>query len=287
MARAMTSCWISLVASKIMRFTVPDFEGGLKARRGGVLTASACRCALASKDATMSLFKRRSVRGRVEPALHPSDEWKAMAVRLDSRGCSPEEITNVESDQGIRLPPNYRRFLELMGRDGGGLVGGSDLCCPDMLGLRQNAIDLLAENESVLQLPEDAVVFMMHQGYQFMYLQGDDPRVHWWTEGSHDSRASKVIADSLFDFLRADERSTILSPEQRESHRRSTATMRRLRFKSEVCLRCGAPLSWCTQMRWGPSADEPGRERIVGSCAACSSTFFRWADSPADQLREV
>ena len=106
----------------------------------------------------MSLFKRRSDRGRVEPAPHPSDEWEEMAVRLDARGCSPEEITSVESDQGIPLPPNYRRFLELMGRDGGGLVGGK---------------------RSVLSgdaRPEDAVVFMMHQGYQFMYLRGSRPK---------------------------------------------------------------------------------------------------------------
>jgi SMI1 / KNR4 family (SUKH-1) len=235
----------------------------------------------------VSLFKRRRDRGRVEPAPHPSDEWEAMAVRLDARGCSPEEITSVESDQGIPLPPDYRRFLELMGRDGGGLVGGSDLCFPEMLGLRQHAIELLAENESIFQLPEDAVVFMMHQGYQFMYLRGADPRVHWWTEGSDDSSGSKVIADTLFDFLFADERSTILSPEERESHRRSTATMRRLRFKPEVCLRCASQLSWRTEMRWGPGADEPGRERMVGSCAACNSMFWRWADSPTDQLRQI
>ena len=54
-----------------------------------------------------------------------------------------------------------------MGRDGGGLVGGSDLCYRAMLGLRQDAIDLLAENDSAFRLTQDAVVFMMHQGYQW------------------------------------------------------------------------------------------------------------------------
>jgi hypothetical protein len=212
-----------------------------------------------------------------------ADEFDDLALRLKALGCAPEEIVQVETDYGQALPPQYRRFLETMGRDAGGLLGGSDLTYPEVLGMRVAAIDLLNANESSFVLPADALVFMMHQGYMLWFLIPEDLKVRSWSEGE-----AKVVAASLVQFLLAEERSATLSPDAEASHRRSTAATRRLRFYSEACPKCSAPFTrWEMDLSWGPGELNPGRERMVGTCHKCGRQSWRWSDSPDAPLKRL
>lgn len=110
-----------------------------------------------------------------------------MAVPEQVIGCSLMEIEELKLRQGVKhLPACYRGFLNVMGRMAGKWLGGTDAFYPEILELKDWAKELLAENESRIQLPDDAFVFLMHQGYQFMYfLTGDcneDPSVYYYTE---------------------------------------------------------------------------------------------------------
>lgn len=105
----------------------------------------------------------------------------------DIGGCTEEEIQLVADRQGVPLPPAYQAFLSRMGRRAGALMGGSDVFYSWPLGMREGALELLAENGDPFVLPDDALVFWMHQGYQFMFMcasEGDDPPVYYYMEGT-------------------------------------------------------------------------------------------------------
>jgi hypothetical protein len=52
--------------------------------------------------------------------------------------------------------------------------------------LREWAIDLLEESGEPFSLPDNAIVFLMHQGYQFFFFHADgindDPPVYYYFE---------------------------------------------------------------------------------------------------------
>jgi len=99
-------------------------------------------------------------------------------------GCTAPQILEIEADQGVELPLAYQAFLRVMGR-GAEVFQGTDYCYPEILGIRDHAKRLLARG-AALQLPEDAIVFMMHQGYQFAFIcahESEDPPVYHYMEG--------------------------------------------------------------------------------------------------------
>jgi hypothetical protein len=81
----------------------------------------------------------------------------------------------------------YRAFLLTMGRGAGDFLRGSEIYYPLMLGMNEDAQDLLDESSPPLRLPDDAFVFFFHQGYQFGFFQAssgiDDPEVYRFLEG--------------------------------------------------------------------------------------------------------
>lgn len=109
------------------------------------------------------------------------------ATEANIIGCSAAAIEQVEADVGRPLPLAYREFLAKMGQGAGSFFVGTDLFYPAILGLTRAARDLVAEAEDELVLPEDAIAFLMHQGYQFMFIradEGEDPAVHYYMERS-------------------------------------------------------------------------------------------------------
>jgi hypothetical protein len=133
-----------------------------------------------------------------------------LAHPADIIGCSPDDISTLEGRFGIPLPEIYRDWLRVMGRGAGHYLEGSDAFFPRLLELRDGAEDLLRENRHPFSLPEDAFVFLMHQGYQFLffrtsppdpdpqvtlYLEGDDP-VHRW------DHVSEYFQQVLEDYLK-------------------------------------------------------------------------------------
>jgi len=213
-----------------------------------------------------------------------------LAQHLNALGCAPAEVERVEESYGQPLPSEYRTFLETMGRDVGGLFRGSDIEYPRMLDMREYAVNLLAENEVRSSLPEDALTFMMHQGYMLWFLTPDDPRVFGWSEGLDDEHKQdfNVEAESLLDYLLDDLNSTVLPRRQMDSHRKSTQTSRRLRLQGESCPHCSTTFrQWSMDSAWGPGELNPGRDRMVGTCEQCGGTYWRWPDSPNAPLQQL
>jgi hypothetical protein len=102
-------------------------------------------------------------------------------------GCAAQEIEDVESDAGRTLPLAYREFLAKMGRGAGNFFVGTDLFYPCVLGITEAGHELVTEDRAKLVLPQDAIAFMMHQGYQFMFIRaddGEDPPVYYYMEQS-------------------------------------------------------------------------------------------------------
>jgi hypothetical protein len=88
-----------------------------------------------------------------------------------------------------------------MGRGAGEFYVGSNVFYPDVLGVTEAAHRLVTEDEAGLVLPDDAIVFIMHQGYQFVFMradEGEDPSVHYYME-----RSGEFVkkADQLSQFL--------------------------------------------------------------------------------------
>lgn len=126
------------------------------------------------------------------------------AVRSQVKGLSQEAIREVERDQPARLCEAYRCFLATLGGGAGRLFQGSDVFYPDVLGLREDALELLEEAGSPFQLEETDRVFYMHQGYLFWFLRGTgpDPEVWGYGEGQHENLP--ILDSGCFtDWLRA------------------------------------------------------------------------------------
>jgi hypothetical protein len=102
-------------------------------------------------------------------------------------GLSGQEVQDVAADQGVAtLPARYVEFLSEMGRKAGGLLAGTDAFYPEILGLRRDAMELLAENGESGLLRDESVVFAMHQGYQVYWMASrilGDPPVFMYQEG--------------------------------------------------------------------------------------------------------
>lgn len=74
-----------------------------------------------------------------------------------------------------------------MGRGAGHFYVGTDLFYPTLLGITKAAHQLVDEDKAQISLPQDAIVFMMRQGYEFMFVrhgEGDDPPVYCYMEQS-------------------------------------------------------------------------------------------------------
>lgn len=87
----------------------------------------------------------------------------------------------------LRAPDAYREWLRWVGHIGGGFLRGTDVFYDDDLpSLKEGALELFHENTLDGALPDDALVFCLHQGYfvQFMRLsEGDDPPIYGYAEG--------------------------------------------------------------------------------------------------------
>jgi hypothetical protein len=118
-------------------------------------------------------------------------------------GCIDTEIEQLESYANGELPCAYRHFLRLMGHKQGKLFKGSDSSLDDRFELRfrRFAEKLLERKGAEFSLPAKAFVFLMHQGYQYLYFvrdEGDDPPVYLIGERN---LTPKKVADSFTEYL--------------------------------------------------------------------------------------
>ena len=130
---------------------------------------------------------------------------KGIVKWLQIKGCSEKEIVKLESELDIELPAKYREFLKYCGKSAGEFSIGTDMLYYDVFDLREVALDVLKNNRSSFKLPQTAFVFMVQQGYQFMYfdlsLKSDDPKVFCFIE--EEMKKPEKAYNSFSDFLKA------------------------------------------------------------------------------------
>ena len=117
--------------------------------------------------------------------------------RAGVTACTEQEVAALEQQLNVRLPGAYREFLLWMGKDGGDLLRGTDCSYEIIPKLEPWAVELLAENGLSHLLPGDAFVFLMHQGYQFMFFrlsEGEDPAVYHFDQTSHQESATTAAS---------------------------------------------------------------------------------------------
>jgi len=126
-------------------------------------------------------------------------------------GYTEREVANAEAELGVSFPTVFRTFLLELARRPGDLFGGSKLAeIEDFEEFRLFALKLMAQTERWLVLPREAVVFMTHQGYTFLYILGTggfDGPVIQWVEGHREPRqVSDTFAKMVDSELRLMER---------------------------------------------------------------------------------
>ena len=129
---------------------------------------------------------------------------KIDALGISGEGCSEAEVVALEQAVGLSLPPAFRAYLRRCGKVPDEVFVGSDCRYGHLLHLREYAGRLLQENDRPFKLPKEAFVFLMHQGYQFLYFLADgkspDPAVHHYLEGEE---GPEQMSDSFTAYLAA------------------------------------------------------------------------------------
>ncbi|MEU9314370.1 SMI1/KNR4 family protein [Streptomyces sp. NPDC048295] len=120
-------------------------------------------------------------------------------------GLTDAELDRVRELWGVhRLPERYGEFLSLMGRGAGGILRGTDAFFPEILDMRRASDEFFSDNLGGMNLPEGAVVFAMHQGYQVYWMESmtlQDPPVSLYMEGEG---APMVRWSSFTEFMNSE-----------------------------------------------------------------------------------
>lgn len=117
--------------------------------------------------------------------------------------CTEQEIFDMEKDLNLNFPQAYQEFLLWGGKKAGGLMEGSD-CFIDNLKLNQETAKAILEDDCFAKsLPDDALVFFVHQDCQFLFFKtshDSNPSVYSYIE--QQSRTSfKLEYVNYTDFL--------------------------------------------------------------------------------------
>jgi hypothetical protein len=125
------------------------------------------------------------------------------SLGLTGTPCSPDDVAAAERHLGVPLPAAYWAYLLVAGHYPPPALVGSDCDIGFLYKMREWSGILLRESGNPFALPSNAVVFLMHQGYQFMYFLADgvtnDPAVFYYREFRpapvlHAERLSEWIA---------------------------------------------------------------------------------------------
>ncbi|GAA1722935.1 SMI1/KNR4 family protein [Fodinicola feengrottensis] len=123
-----------------------------------------------------------------------------LVVGLDVR-----EVDQLASSWQIGgLPKAYVEFLRLMGSGAGRILLGTDAFYPAILDLPRATHDFFADNVGGVKLPEGALVFAMHQGYQVYWMDSlnvADPSVTLYME---EEEAPMARWKSFTEFVNAE-----------------------------------------------------------------------------------
>lgn len=147
---------------------------------------------------------------RVDQLLGELERSEVVSHDHPLRGAPLEEIERVERAMRTRFPDAYRRFLSRAGRSAGTFMQGSDLALGDLENINLVSREIAAADEG-LGLPQDALVFLMHQGYEYLFVrtsEGDDPPVYHGLESDEPVEVAHRFTDwlegAIADELRAE-----------------------------------------------------------------------------------
>ena len=117
--------------------------------------------------------------------------------------CTKDEVHQLEQEVHLTLPKAYKEFLLTMGKGASDFLIGSEFLYQHLPRLQETAKEMLTEDAFPQQLPADAFVFFMHQGYQFNFFrtsEGDDPPIYRYFE-EKDVETFPCIYPHYTDFL--------------------------------------------------------------------------------------
>lgn len=96
------------------------------------------------------------------------------------KGCTDEEIAELESNYQLTLPAIYKRFLKVMGRGAGVLFADCSWTLIE-LAHANNVLHQKLQMNGVAQLPKSTFVFLECGGAEILFFDtkdGDDPPVY-------------------------------------------------------------------------------------------------------------
>lgn len=121
------------------------------------------------------------------------------------RGCTEEQVAEIQASAPFPLPDAYKTFLRMMGRGAGEFMGGHaySVFYPRVIGL-----DAEAKSRSWLLSrfddPQNCFVFLCYDGEVWLFFkgnEGDDPPIY---ELGNERRETRRESDSLWDTLELD-----------------------------------------------------------------------------------
>ncbi|MCU0713904.1 MAG: SMI1/KNR4 family protein [Pirellula sp.] len=101
------------------------------------------------------------------------------------RGCTSTEITQLERQLSLHLPLALAECLIAMGHACGHLKNGDAFSVVAFNDAHEVALGLTSKADSPWRLPGNAIPFIHHQGYEFLFVYadtGDDPPVWLYIE---------------------------------------------------------------------------------------------------------
>ena len=175
-------------------------------------------------DQIIANWKRRLIALAENPPYVYDDTPQELIDRHVHRlttfvGYSDAEIATAETRLGVQFPIVFRTFLREMAKSPGDLFRGHGLArLPQFEELKTQALELLAETNDTLTLPQDAVVFLFSQGTWFGYVHAnggfDGPALRWTETEREPRRLAETFAQAVDDALQQSERADDLLREQ-------------------------------------------------------------------------
>ncbi len=111
-------------------------------------------------------------------------------------GCNPSQVEKLSQQCSEPLPADYLQFLRVGGNGIEGFLTGVDYKYVEIDGMREAADELLVA-AGLPPLSKNAFVFMMHQGYQFYFLEGGE--VFYYYEGRSEIEKQFSSFEEFFD----------------------------------------------------------------------------------------
>jgi hypothetical protein len=123
--------------------------------------------------------------------------------------CDEWQVQDAEQQLRVKLPPAYKAFLLIAGQGFGPFEGSHYAFEDDLAELQRVGRRILQRDQA--ELPPDAFVFFVHQGFVvrfFLLDEDDDPAVNEYVEYERPGKPVKQLARRFTDFLLHEIRAT-------------------------------------------------------------------------------